>query len=305
MNPPVRVFFFLICLTVFTLAISAQAPKTTAPPKTEKTEQMIEEAHRGILQPKTNPAVQAGQLTNKAMAGLPGATGAPIPRKNFIDEHIFGRMERDKIPHAPLSSDEEFLRRVYMDATGQLPSAETVRQFLTNSNPQKRDELVDTLVSSDGFAEQWGWLWGDLFRILSRSGDGNQGHLFHYWDKEWLHADRPYNEVVHDLMIAFAKSHSAIPATNLVGRNSYDTNVLPASADDFTVGNRLDAIDDFNIDTARIFLGLNLTCISCHDGAGHLESINQYLSERTREEFFRQSAFLGNLRTLVAWSDKS
>src|SRR5262245_6153852 len=106
-------------------------------------------------------------------------------------------------------------------------------------------------------------------------------------------------------MVASAKSHSAIPATNLFGRNSYDTNVLPASADDFSVGNRLDAIDDFNIDTGRIFLGLNLTCISCHDGAGHLEAINEYLAGKTRQEFFRQSAFMGNVRTLVEWSDRS
>ena len=148
-------------------------------------------------------------------------------------------------------------------------------------------------------------MWGDLFRVLGRSGDGNQGHLFHFWNKEWLRSDRPYNEVVHDLFIASAKSHSSIPATNLIGRNSYDTNVLPSAADDYRVGNRLDAIDDFNIDTGRIFLGMNFTCISCHDGAGHLEEINQYLAQRTREEFFRQSAFLGRTRILVEWSDRN
>jgi hypothetical protein len=305
MQTSIRIFVVLICLALLRFAVSAQAPKQTAPPKTEKTEQMIDDAHRGILQPKTNPAVEAGKLTNKVISGTTGKPGTPIARKTFIDEQIFGRMDRDRIPHAPLSADEEFLRRVYMDATGQLPSADTVRQFLANSDPRKRDEIVDTLVSSDEFAEQWGWLWGDLFRVLARSGDGNQGHVFHYWNKEWLHADRPYNDVVRDLMVASAKSHSAIPATNLIGRNSYDTNVLPASADDFSVGNRLDAIDDFNIDTGRIFLGLNLTCISCHDGAGHLESINEYLAGKTRQEFFRQSAFMGNVRTLVEWSDRS
>jgi uncharacterized protein DUF1549/uncharacterized protein DUF1553 len=305
MPKSIRILGLLISLVVLRFAVSAQAPKQATPPKTEKTEQMIDDAHRGILQPKTNSAVEAGKLTNKVMTGTTGKSGAPIARKNFIDEQIFGRMDKDRIPHAQLSTDEEFLRRVYMDATGQLPSADTVRQFLANPNPRKRDDVVDTLVSSDEFAEQWGWLWGDLFRVLARSGDGNQGHVFHYWNKEWLHADRPYNEVVHDLMVASAKSHSAIPATNLIGRNSYDTNVLPSSADDFSVGNRLDAIDDFNIDTGRIFLGLNLTCISCHDGAGHLESINEYLAGKTRQEFFRQSAFMGNVRTLVEWSDRS
>src|SRR5262249_5062454 len=86
----VRILAVLVCLAVLTLAVSAQAPKQAAPPKTEKTEQMIDDAHRGILQPKTNPAVEAGKLTNKVMTGAAGKPSAPVSRKNFIDEQIFG-----------------------------------------------------------------------------------------------------------------------------------------------------------------------------------------------------------------------
>lgn len=303
MTSSLKMLVSVLALSFLIVTIAAQTG--TSPQKKEKTEQMIDDAHRGMLQPKPNAAVEAGQNTSKMTGALPrSGPAAKIVRKNLVDEQIFGRMERDHIPHAPLSSDEEWIRRVYVDATGQLPTADDVRKFLADTDPQKRDKLIDTLIGTEAFAEQWGWLWGDLFRILGRSGDGNQGHLFHYWDKEWLRADRPYNEVVHDLFIASAKSHSAIPATNLIGRNSYDTNVLPMSADDYRVGNRLDAIDDFNIDVGRIFLGINFTCISCHDGAGHLEEINEYLSKRTRAEFFRQSAFMGKLRTLVDWGDR-
>jgi len=301
----IRIVVLLIFGTSLSCSLFAQTTPAPVPAeKAKKTEQMIEDAHRGIFQPKPNAASEAGRVTNQVTKGLAGGVAVRIARKNLVDEQIFGRMERDRIPHAAMSTDEEFVRRVYMDATGQLPAAEVVRQFLNNKESGKRDKLIDSLVASDEFAEQWGWLWGDLFRVLGRSGDGNQGHLFHYWNKEWLHADRPYNDVVHDLFIAAAKSHSAIPATNLIGRNSYDTNVLPMSADDFSVGNRLDAIDDFNIDTGRIFLGLNFTCISCHDGAGHLEQINGYLASKTRAEFFRESAFMGKLRTLVDWGDR-
>jgi hypothetical protein len=64
----------------------------------------------------------------------PGAA-ENITRKNIVDEQIFGRMERDKIPHAVLSTDEEFIRRLYVDATGQLPSVEALRQFTTDKDP--------------------------------------------------------------------------------------------------------------------------------------------------------------------------
>jgi hypothetical protein len=300
----IKVIGVSCCLCITLVGMQAQTPNSPSQSK-DKTEQIMEDAHRGLFQPPPNPAIQAGQITNKVAAGLPRAGSSErMPRKNLVDEYIFGRIERDGISHSGLSTDEEFVRRVYMDAIGQLPSADVVRQFVADKDPAKRDKLIDTLIASDGFAEQWGWLWDDLFRTLSKSGDGNQGHLFHFWNKEWLHADRPYNDVVHDLMVASAKSHSAIPATNLIGRNSYDTNILPMAIDDFRVGNRLDAIDDFAIDTARIFLGMNITCISCHDGAGHLEPINKYLAGKTREQFFRQSAFLGKMRTLVYWSDR-
>ena len=56
--------------------------------------------------------------------------GEVTPRKNFIDEFIFGRMERDGIQPAPAADDQEFLRRVYLDLTGRIPSAEQFRSFI-------------------------------------------------------------------------------------------------------------------------------------------------------------------------------
>lgn len=268
--------------------------------------QQVEDPHKGILVPKTSAAEQAGRITNAASAALPKTAGGQtkIVRKNLIDEQIFGRMERDRIPHAPLSTDEEFIRRAYIDATGQLPSVEVVRRFLADKTPQKRDKVIDSLIGTEEFAEQWAWYWGDLFRTVGRSGDGMNGYLFHFWNKEWLRVDRPYNEVVTDLFTASAKASSTIAAANLISRNSFDTNLLPANADDLRVSNRLDAIDDFSIETSRIFLGINTTCISCHDGAGHLEQINQYLASRKREDFYRESAFMGQTRMVTLWDDR-
>src|SRR5438132_7084909 len=99
-----------------------------AAPSAQQPQVQIEDPHKGVLAPKTNPAEQAGRMTSAISAVLPktGSGQTKIVRKNLIDEQIFGRMERDHIPHAPLSTDEEFIRRAYLDATGQLPSIETV-----------------------------------------------------------------------------------------------------------------------------------------------------------------------------------
>src|SRR5688500_3062929 len=210
MSTSARMRAVVALLLSLTIGLPAQEEARKPPKPTPQQMDKVDEAHRALFEPKPKPTEKASRYTNKVAASLPraGGTRGKIQRKNLIDEHIFGRMKRDGIPHAGLSSDEEFFRRAYLDATGQLPPVEAVRKFLTDPSPQKRDNLIDSLVASDGFAEQWGWLWGDLFRVLGRSGDGNQGHLFHFWNKEWLRSDRPYNEVVHDLFTASAKSHS-------------------------------------------------------------------------------------------------
>ena len=71
----------------------------------------------------------------------------PVPRKNFIDEYIFGRMERDGIRPAPLADDQEFLRRAYLDLTGRIPSVEQFQTFVNDTNPSKRDGLIDGIAT--------------------------------------------------------------------------------------------------------------------------------------------------------------
>jgi hypothetical protein len=225
-------------------------------------------------------------LTNQLAKAVPGSAdpNANIPRKNFIDEYIFGRIEKDKIPHAGISNDDEFVRRVYLDATGMLPKPEAVRAFRASTDPDKRDKLVDSLIGTEEFAEQWAWFYGDLFRLMNYAGAAK--NAFQYWNKEWLKVDRPYNEVVSDLLTGASKSHSAIPQLAFIGRilrNSGLKNRDLTDPENYgATTNRLDAIDETNIEFSRIFLGINIECVSCHDGAGHLESLNMYLADRTR-----------------------
>src|SRR5712692_2686785 len=87
----------VFCLS---LVVVAQLPQTNQP---QVDQDRIEAAHGKLLSGE-DKAKEASRLTEAVAAALPNsaASTAPIPRKNFIDEHIFGRMERDKIPHAPL-----------------------------------------------------------------------------------------------------------------------------------------------------------------------------------------------------------
>lgn len=292
-----KTFNFILSLgVILTLSLSGSAQKPKAvPPQVDQ----FEEVHRGLSGTKAEKGSEANKLTVKLAAGLPrGSTPQKVAIKNLVDEHIFGRMQRDRIPHAGLASDEEFLRRVYLDATGLLPTVDAVRHFVADKDPQKRDKAIDSLIGTEGFANQWAWFWGDLFRL--------QDPAFQFWNKEWLLADRPYNEVFSDLVTGVAKSHMTIPSLGLLDRSILNNakSRIPTDRDNYFLVNRLDAVDEFSIDVARIFLGLNTDCIACHDGAGHLESVNLYLTKKTRDEFHRQAAFFGRVRAIATWDDR-
>lgn len=294
----IRLAIIIVSALCLSLSLSGQK-KNTRPPVTGEQADQFEEVHRGMLGVKPDKASEAQKFTAEVARALPRAGAGKIARKNLVDEHILGRMERDGIPHAGLSTDEEFMRRVYLDATGLVPAPEMVREFAASRDPQKRDKLVDSLIGTEEFANQWAWFWGDLFRL--------QDSTFHYWNKEWLRVDRPYSEVFYDLVTGVGKSQITIPNLGLLDRAILNNakSRIPTDRDNYFLENRLDMIDEFSIDVARIFLGINTDCIACHDGAGHLESVNLYLARKTREEFHQQAAFLGRTRAIPTWDDRA
>lgn len=98
----------------------------------------------------------------------------PAPRYNFIDEHIFGRIEAAGIELAPMSSHTEFLRRVMLDLTGRIPSADQVVDFTEDTSSGKRDVLIDSLIASPEFIDKWTMFFGDLLKLNGRSTNVNR-----------------------------------------------------------------------------------------------------------------------------------
>ena len=258
----------------------------------------VEQAHRPMLESKTKASKRASDVTAefaKTRAALKAQK--PVARRNYIDQHVFGRMERDRVPHAPLVSDEEFARRAWLDSIGRIPQPEELLAFAKDSDASKRDKLIDRLTSSDAFVDRWTYYFEDLFRAGGRMGSGL--NLFHYWVKEFVRLDRPYNEVVRDLLTQSSKiSHSA-PGGMYFARDFVKAKDDPETPDAEDMINRVDTIDEFTVTYGKVFLGLNLACISCHDGKNHLEKVNLYLTSKKRADFFAQAAFFGNARQIM------
>jgi hypothetical protein len=249
---------------------------------------------------KLNPArpdKQVSDLTREVAAKLPrvGASDKKVPIRNLIDQRLFGAMAADAIPHAPLTNDYEFCRRAYLDLTGRIPTPEQLNEFVNNSDPGKRDKLIDELIESPAWVEQWGYWYGDLTRACAnRIGNPTLKH-FDAWLRRSLKEDKPYDRLVTEMLTVSAPNTNWMPDAapsgfltrwHMTGATMYDDNYE-------------DTADEIIVNSARIFLGINYQCISCHGGKGFLEKVSLDLSARKRGDFWGMAAFFGKTRVRV------
>jgi len=216
--------------------------------------------------------------------------------EGLIDRHIFAKAAKDSAPIAEVSSDSEFLRRVYLDLTGRLPDAAVARKFLASTDPDKRVKAIDELfpalpvsgmraVSQAPFLDRWTYFFSDMFRIGALLGSEGTSVFYDYIYKS-LTLNVPYDEFVRDLITASTVSTWSDGAANFVARSHV------FEGDGYQM-NHEDTADEIAINSTKLFLGVNLECISCHDGKHHLEKVNLYLTGRTRAEMWRQASFFG------------
>src|SRR5262249_44956833 len=125
------------------------------------------------------------------------AVADTIPQRNSIDQEIFGKLTKLGVPSAPLASDEEFLRRIYLDLTGRLPDSEAVRAFLADSSGGKRDAAIDRMLDSPEFIDRWTMWMGDLLQntsklvnaSINRNAPGR--NMFHAYIRDAVSRDKP------------------------------------------------------------------------------------------------------------------
>ena len=292
----------LVPAAALALAVSLGAAPETGQELSPEAAARADQAHRSFEQPAPQASEIAESVTAQAGSLRPvAAAPSPVARRNFIDEAIFAKIERDGVPHAGLAPDGEFLRRAYLDLVGRIPRLEEVLAFEADPNPNKRDHLIDELIDSEEFVERWAYYFEDLFRAGQRMGYGK--NLFRFWVHEWLTLDRSYADVVTDLLTQGGKSSHTSPGALYFARDFVKAKDDPDEPDAHDLVNRADSIDEFTITYGKALLGLNLGCVSCHDGANHLEQVNLYLTGLTREDFFRQAAFFGKTRMIMNWEN--
>jgi hypothetical protein len=129
---------------------------------------------------------------------------AAVPAShNKIDDLVFARLKRLGLQAAPLSSDAVFVRRVYLDTIGTLPTADEARAFLADQDANKRSQLIDALLEREEFAEYWAMKWSDLLRVKSEFPINlwpNAVQAYHHWILASVRDNVPYDRFVRTLL---------------------------------------------------------------------------------------------------------
>jgi sugar lactone lactonase YvrE len=252
------------------------------------------------------PERAINDVTTGVSAALPAASEqprveAPLVERTLIDRALFAAWARDKIPHAPLANDFEFCRRVYLDLTGRIPATDRLVAFVNSTAADKRERLIDELLESPAWADYWTYWYGDLLRVThNRVGNAAMKH-FDQWLRKSFREDKPYDRLVTELLTASAPESNWMPDA---APSTFLARWYVAGATMYT-DQYEDTADEILVQSARLFLGVNYQCVSCHNGKAHLENVDLHLTTQTRRDFWSMAAFFGTTRVrAVRYQDR-
>ena len=150
----------------------------------------------------------------KASAANLFESDAALAPGNRIDGLVLADLQALKIQPARVCSDAVFVRRVYLDVTGTLPTALEAENFIVDSSPDKRRVLIDRLLERDEFADYLAMKWSDLLRVKAEFPINlwpNAAQAYHHWVRDCVKNNVPYDQFVRDLLTASGSNFSAPP----------------------------------------------------------------------------------------------
>jgi hypothetical protein len=171
-----------------------------------------------------------------------------------IDRLIAAELKARNIVPAPLTTDEQFVRRLYLDLTGRLPTPAQITEFVADRNPAKRSKLIDTLLESETYARHWARYWRDT--VIGEQQPGEFRYVLEGEFEDWLFEqfknNRPWDATVTAMLTAEGTIKVGEKGKNgaifFLGRvNGEDGQIVRTN------------------ETARLFLGIQIQCAQCHD----------------------------------------
>lgn len=198
-----------------------------------------------------------------------------INKAKELDRLVEANYAKTNTTANPKTTDAQFVRRIYLDITGTIPSYQQTTKFFTSTDPDKRTALIDELLNSDGYARHSFNYWADVLRYTDNLSLDARGESYRQWLKQSLAENKPWDKFVNEILTA----------EGLVWQN-------PAAG--YYLRDSGMPLDNMN-NTVRIFLGTRIGCAQCHDHP---------FDRWTQKEFYQVAAFTFGTVTNTGGNDQ-
>ena len=194
-----------------------------------------------------------------------------LQESNYIDTHVHTKLHKMRIYPSEPCSDEVFVRRVFLDIAGVLPTEQERNQFVESTSPDKRESLISKLIERKEFTEMWVMKWAELLQIRSTGNNANQvsyksALLWYEWLRDKVANNEPFNQIVFDLLAARGGTFKN-PATNYF---KLENDVMKRTEN-----------------VAQVFMGTRIQCAQCH---------NHPFDRWTMDDYFGFAALFAQVR---------
>ncbi len=181
---------------------------------------------------------------------------------NYIDELVYAKLKKLRIAPSEISTDAAFLRRVYLDIIGKLPSPAEVVEFEADLSTGKRERVINELIDRSEFADMWVMKWGELLRVRSQPQNGGYFSVkntkgYYDWLREQIVNNVPVDKMVQELLASNGSTFEN-PAANYY---KLETQTLQTSEN-----------------VAQVFMGMRLQCAQCHNHPFDRWTMDDYYS---------------------------
>ena len=188
------------------------------------------------------------------------------PQANFIDRHLFDKLQVLRILPSNLADDSTFIRRVFLDAIGVLPTPAEVRAFLADTRANKRLSLIDALLDRPEYIDFWTLKWSDRLGCNQRFVGLKGAYSYHRWIRDQVAANVPFDTFARTIITAKGSNYTNPPASFY---------------------RRLRNPEEAAETVSQLFLGVRMQCAKCHN----------HVSERwTQNDYYGLAAFFSQVR---------
>jgi hypothetical protein len=185
---------------------------------------------------------------------------------NYVDKFVFSKLKMLSILPSELCTDQEFVRRVYLDLCGILPTSEETQAFLASTDKDKRAKLIDRLLERPEYADFWTLKWSDVLRSNRKTIQLKGTHVYQRWLRERIAKNTPFDQIVRELLTANGSTFANPPANYF--RIARDPQNLAET-------------------TAQLFFGIRMQCAKCH---------NHPFERWTQDDYYSMAAFFARVK---------